>query len=44
MSKILEIGITKINNATIENTETIELVEGKGIEGDRYFKDFKDDL
>ena len=42
MSKILEIGITKINNATIENTETIELVEGKGIEGDRYFKDFND--
>ena len=42
MSKILEIGITKINNATIENTKTIEIVEGKGIEGDRYFKDFND--
>ena len=42
MSKILEIGITKINNATIENIDTIELIEGKGIEGDRYFKDFND--
>ena len=42
MSNILEIGLTQINNASIENIETIELVEGKGIEGDRYFKDFND--
>jgi len=42
MSQILEIGITKISNSSIENTEAIELVKGKGIKGDRYFKDFND--
>ena len=42
MSKILEIGITKINNGSIANIDTIDLVEGKGIKGDRYFKDFND--
>ncbi len=42
MSKILEIGITKISNGFIENIDAIELVEGKGIKGDRYFIDFND--
>ncbi len=42
MSKILEIGITNINNGSINNVEIIDLIEGKGIKGDRYFKDFND--
>ena len=42
MSKILEIGITKINNGSITNVETIEITEGKGIKGDRYFIDDND--
>ncbi len=42
MSKILEIGITNINNGSINSVEIIDLIEGKGIKGDRYFKDFND--
>ena len=40
MSTIIEIGITSINNQSIKNVEIVELVAGKGIKGDRYFKDF----
>ena len=40
MSRVIEIGITSINNQSIKNVETVELVAGKGIKGDRYFKDF----
>ena len=42
MSKIIEIGITELNNKSISNVERIDLVEGKGIKGDRYFKEFND--
>ena len=42
MSKIIEIGITELNNKLISNVERIDLVEGKGIKGDRYFKEFND--
>ena len=42
MSKIIEIGITELNNKLISNVERIDLVEGKGIKGDRHFKEFND--
>ena len=42
MSKIIEIGITELNNKSITNVESVDLIEGKGIKGDRYFKEFND--
>ena len=37
MSKIIEIGIAKESNKEIEKVKFIEVVAGKGINGDRYF-------
>ena len=42
MSKIIEIGISKISNQSISKVETVELIAGKGIKGDRYFKELND--
>ena len=42
MSKIIKIGITKLNNKEIFEVNTINLVAGKGIIGDRHFKDYND--
>ena len=39
MSKIFEIGITKINNQKIHYTSEIKVLAGKGIEGDRHFNE-----
>ena len=40
MSKIIKIGITELNNKEIVEVDTINLVAGKGIIGDRHFKDY----
>ena len=42
MSKVIKIGITSNNNKKIKEAELIELIENKGIVGDRHFKDFND--
>ena len=43
MSKIIKIGITELNNKElIVEVNTIDLVTGKGIIGDRHFKDYND--
>ncbi len=42
MSKIIKIGITELNNKEIFEVNTINLVAGKGIIGDRHFKDYND--
>ena len=42
MSKIIKIGITELNNREIVEVNTINLVAGKGIIGDRHFKDYND--
>ena len=42
MSKIIKIGITELNNKEIVEVNTIDLVAGKGIIGDRHFKDYND--
>ncbi len=42
MSKVIKIGITSNNNKKIKDTELIEVIENKGIVGDRHFKDFND--
>ena len=42
MSKIIKIGITEINNKTINEVNVIDLVTGKGVLGDRHFKDYND--
>ena len=36
MSKIIQIGITKFNNKDIESINSVKLIAGKGIEGDRF--------
>ncbi len=36
MSKIIQIGITKLNNQDIEIINSAKLIAGKGIEGDRF--------
>ena len=43
MSKIIEIGITGESNKEIEKVESIEVVSGKGIKGDRYFNDVNEE-
>ena len=43
MSKIIEIGITKVSNKEIKKVEFIEVVTGKGIKGDRYFHDVNEE-
>tara|TARA_Y100000768_G_C23630978_1_gene519518 strand:+ start:113 stop:556 length:444 start_codon:yes stop_codon:yes gene_type:complete len=42
MSEILKIGLTKDHNKKIIETSEIDLIAGKGIIGDRHFKDFND--
>ena len=42
MSEVLKLGITKNNNLTINNVETIDVIKNKGILGDRYFSEFND--
>ena len=42
MSKIIKIGITELNNKAIFEVNTIDLIAGKGIIGDRHFKDYND--
>jgi MOSC domain-containing protein YiiM len=43
MSKIIEIGIAKESNKEIEKVKFIEVVAGKGINGDRYFNDVNEE-
>ena len=42
MSEIIKIGFTKDHNKEIIETNEIELVAGKGVVGDRHFKDYND--
>ena len=44
MSKIIEIGITKKNNqkSKIEKVNSVEVVAGKGIKGDRNYHDYNE--
>ena len=42
MSEILKIGITKDHNKEIIEVNEINLIAGKGIIGDRHFRDFND--
>ena len=42
MSKIIKIGITELNNKEIVGVNEINLIAGKGIIGDRHFKDYND--
>ena len=43
MGKIIDIGIAENSNVKIEKKNSIEVIEGKGIVGDRYFHDFNGD-
>tara|TARA_B110000438_G_scaffold248878_1_gene251866 strand:- start:26 stop:469 length:444 start_codon:yes stop_codon:yes gene_type:complete len=40
VSKIIKIGITENNNKKINEVNSIDLVAGKGVIGDRHFKDY----
>ena len=42
MSKVLKLGITKLNNKKIIEVRSIEVIKNKGVIGDRHFKDFND--
>ena len=42
MSEIFKIGITEFNNKKINEKLAIELIAGKGVVGDRHFKEFND--
>ena len=42
MSKIIKIRITKNNNKKINEVNLIDLIAGKGVIGDRHFKDYND--
>ena len=42
MSEIIQIGITKNNNKNIGKVSDIDLIAGKGVLGDRHFKDYND--
>ena len=42
MSEIIKIGITENNNKKINEVSVIDLVAGKGVIGDRHFKDYND--
>ena len=42
MSKVLKIGITKNNNKKIEEINSVEVCENKGIVGDRHFSEYND--
>ena len=42
MSKVFKLGITSNNNKKIEEVETIEVLAGKGVVGDRHFDNYND--
>ena len=42
MSEVIKIGITKNHNQEIIEINEINLIAGKGIVGDRHFKDYND--
>ena len=42
MSKVFKIGITDKNNKKINEVKAIEVLENKGIVGDRHFDEFND--
>ncbi len=42
MSKVIKIGISKLNNQEIISVNEIELLAGKGIKGDRHFSEYND--
>ena len=42
MSEIIKIGISKNNNQKIIDVTEVELVAGKGIVGDRHFKNYNE--
>ena len=44
MFKIIKIGFTRDHNKEIIETSEIDLVAGKGVVGDRHFKDYNDPL
>ena len=42
MSKVFKIGMTSLNNQKITEVESVEVVAGKGIVGDRHFREYND--
>ena len=42
MSKVFKIGMTSLNNQKITEVESVEVVAGKGIVGDRHFMEYND--
>ena len=42
MSKVFKIGITEMNNKSINEVDSINVVLNKGILGDRHYKEFND--
>ena len=44
MSKVFKIGITDKNNKKINEVKSIEVLENKGVVGDRHFDEFNDPL
>ena len=40
MSKVFKLGIAYSNNKKINEVSSIDVLENKGIVGDRHFKDF----
>ena len=42
MSEVLKLGITAINNQSIQEVSSIEVIANQGIVGDRHFKKFND--
>ena len=42
MSKVLKLGITKVNNQIINEVDTIEVIANKGVVGDRHYNEFND--
>ena len=42
MSKVFKIGITDKNNKKIDEVKSIEVLENKGVVGDRHFDEFND--
>ena len=42
MSKVFKLGITDKNNKKINEVKSIEVLENKGVVGDRHFNEFND--
>ena len=42
MAEVYKLGITKDNNKKIQEVNSIEVITGKGVVGDRHFKDYND--